>query len=86
MFDLYAEAGGNFIDTANRYTDGTSESMLGEFTAADRGRWVLATKYTLFSSKEHPTASGTARKNMVQSLEASLRRLNARVGWTDPDR
>jgi aryl-alcohol dehydrogenase-like predicted oxidoreductase len=75
MFDLFADAGGNFIDTANRYTEGTSETMLGEFIAADRGRWVLATKYTLFNSKEHPNASGNARKNMVQSLEASLRRL-----------
>ncbi|MBL0177291.1 MAG: aldo/keto reductase [Ignavibacteria bacterium] len=75
MFDMYMDAGGNFIDTANRYTEGTSETMLGEFMAADRGRCVLATKYTLFTSKDHPNASGNSRKNMVRSLEDSLRRL-----------
>ena len=75
IFDAYVAAGGNFVDTANRYTEGTSERFVGEFVAADRERFVLATKYTLFSRRDDPSASGNSRKNMVQSLEASLKRL-----------
>jgi aryl-alcohol dehydrogenase-like predicted oxidoreductase len=75
MFDAYAEAGGNFIDTANRYTEGTSEKIVGELVRSDRERFVVATKYTLYSRKGDPNASGNHRKNMVQSLEASLKRL-----------
>ena len=76
IFDAYAEAGGNFIDTANRYTNGTSEKFVGEFIASDRGHFVLATKYSLFTRHGDPNAAGNQRKNMVQSLEASLKRLN----------
>lgn len=75
MFDAYAEAGGNFVDTANRYTEGTSERLVGDFIAADREHFVLATKYSLFMRKGDPNFSGNHRKNMVQSLEASLKRL-----------
>ncbi len=75
MFDAYAEAGGNFVDTANRYTEGTAETFLGEFLAADRDHFVVATKYTLFDRRNDPSFSGNHRKNMVRSLEASLRRL-----------
>ncbi len=75
MFDAYAEAGGNFVDTANRYTEGTSESYVGDFIAPDRAHFVLATKYTLFTHRNDPNASGNHRKNMVQALEASLKRL-----------
>ena len=76
IFDAYVAAGGNFIDTANRYTEGASEQFVGEFTRADRGRFVVATKYTLFSRRDDPNAAGNQRKNMVQSLEASLKRLD----------
>lgn len=76
VFDAYAEAGGNFLDTANRYTEGTSEKYVGEFTAADRSHFVIATKYTLYNEKGDPNACGNHRKNLVQSLDASLRRLN----------
>ena len=76
MFETYADAGGNFFDTANRYTEGTSERLLGEFIGKERERYVVATKYSLFTSKEHPNASGNQKKNMVQALEASLKRLN----------
>jgi aryl-alcohol dehydrogenase-like predicted oxidoreductase len=76
VFDAYAEAGGNFLDTANRYTEGTSEKYVGEFTAADRGHFVIATKYTLYNEKGDPNACGNHRKNLVQSLDASLTRLN----------
>jgi aryl-alcohol dehydrogenase-like predicted oxidoreductase len=75
IFDAYVAAGGNFIDTANRYTEGTSERLVGEFVAAERERFVVATKYTLFTRKGDPNSAGNHRKNLVQSLEASLRRL-----------
>jgi len=75
MFDAYAGAEGNFIDTANRYTNGTSEQLVGEFIEKDRDHFVLATKYTLFTRRDDPNSSGNHRKNMLQSLEASLKRL-----------
>jgi len=75
IFELYAEASGNFIDTANRYTEGTSERIVGELVSTERERFVVATKYTLFTRTGDPNAAGNHRKNMVQSLEASLRRL-----------
>jgi aryl-alcohol dehydrogenase-like predicted oxidoreductase len=75
MFDLYIERGGNFIDTANFYTNGTSETWLGEFLAGRRDEIVLATKYTLCMRRGDPNAWGNHRKNLRQSLEASLRRL-----------
>ncbi|HMR62965.1 MAG TPA: aldo/keto reductase [Anaerolineae bacterium] len=75
IFDAYAEAGGNFVDTANRYTEGTSEKFVGDFIAADREHFVVATKYTLFMRRDDPNFSGNHRKNMVQALEASLKRL-----------
>jgi aryl-alcohol dehydrogenase-like predicted oxidoreductase len=76
MFDGFVEAGGNFIDTSNNYTDGTSEQYVGECIASDREHFVVATKYTLSTRKDDPNASGNQRKNMVQALEASLKRLN----------
>jgi aryl-alcohol dehydrogenase-like predicted oxidoreductase len=75
MFDAFVEAGGNFIDTACNYTDGQSEEILGELVATDRERFVVATKYTLTSRREDPNAGGNHRKNLVRTLEASLRRL-----------
>ncbi len=76
MFDAFAGAGGTLIDTANRYTEGTAERLVGEFIKKERERFVLGTKYTLFTRREDPNASGNHRKNMVQSLEASLKRLD----------
>lgn len=75
MFDAYGEAGGNFIDTAVNYTEGTSERFVGEFIASDRDHWVVATKYTLATRKGDPSFSGNHRKNMQRSLELSLERL-----------
>jgi len=75
MFDLYAAAGGNFIDTANRYTEGTSERYVGEFVKSDRDHFVVATKYTLYMRRDDPNFSGNHRKNMRHAVEASLRRL-----------
>ena len=76
LFDLYADAGGNFIDTANRYTEGTAEKYVGEFVAADREHFVVASKYTLKIRDGDPNFGGNQRKNMMQSLHASLKRLN----------
>lgn len=75
VFNEYVERGGNFIDTANVYTNGTSEKLVGEFIAEDRGRFVVATKYTLSSRPDDVNASGNHRKNLVQSIEKSLKRL-----------
>jgi aryl-alcohol dehydrogenase-like predicted oxidoreductase len=75
LYDAFREAGGNFIDTANFYTNGTSESFLGEFMKDHRQSVVLATKYTNAAPGTDPNAAGNHRKSMVQALEASLRRL-----------
>lgn len=75
IYDRYLEAGGNFIDTANRYTEGTSEKYVGEFIGSDREKIVLATKYTSYMRLGDPNSAGNHRKNMVQSLEASLKRM-----------
>ncbi len=75
MFDAFAEAGGNFIDTANLYTNGTSEKFVGEFIAGERSRFVVATKYTLNTRPDDPNGGGNHRKNLVQSLDESLGRL-----------
>ncbi len=75
VFDAYLEAGGNFIDTADFYTGGTSESWLGEFVRGRRDSLVLATKYTMCTTPGDPNAGGSHRKNLVQSLDASLKRL-----------
>lgn len=75
MFDAFVEAGGNFVDTAGNYTDGQSEELVGALSAPDREHFVIATKYTLTSRREDPNAGGNHRKNLVQALETSLRRL-----------
>jgi aryl-alcohol dehydrogenase-like predicted oxidoreductase len=75
IFDAFAGAGGNFVDTASNYTDGESESLVGEFTQHQRDRFVLATKYTLSLDHSDPNAGGNHRKSLVRSLEQSLRRL-----------
>jgi aryl-alcohol dehydrogenase-like predicted oxidoreductase len=75
IFNRFAEAGGNFIDTSNNYTDGTAERFVGEFVGPERERFVVATKYSLSLRKDDPNAGGNHRKNMRQALEGSLRRL-----------
>ena len=75
MFETFVDAGGNFVDTACNYTDGQSEEILGELVEPDRERFVIATKYTLTGRRDDPNAGGNHRKNLVQTLEASLRRL-----------
>src|ERR1700722_9552050 len=75
VYDAFREAGGNFIDTANLYTNGTSESLLGEFMQDHRQSMVLATKYTNTAPGTDPNTGGNQRKNMFQAIEASLKRL-----------
>jgi aryl-alcohol dehydrogenase-like predicted oxidoreductase len=79
IFDMFRESGGNFIDTACNYTEGTSEKFVGEFVASERDYYVIATKYTLRSRGENamdPNAGGNHRKNLMRSVESSLKRLN----------
>jgi aryl-alcohol dehydrogenase-like predicted oxidoreductase len=75
IFDAYREAGGNFIDTANLYTNGASERMVGEFLEGHRQEIVLATKYSNAAPGNDANAAGNHRKNMMQAVEASLKRL-----------
>ena len=75
QFELFAEAGGTLIDTANKYTNGSAESILGELLAADRDHFVVGTKYSLNMRDGDLNAGGNHRKSLVQALEGSLRRL-----------
>src|SRR5215813_3083814 len=79
IFEHFTQAGGNFIDTSNNYTDGTSERFVGEFVKSERDRYVIATKYTLRvnpSDQKHINLGGNSRKSMHRSVENSLRRLD----------
>jgi aryl-alcohol dehydrogenase-like predicted oxidoreductase len=75
MFKAFLDAGGNFVDTANRYTEGSSETIVGDLLGGIREQIVLATKYTLYMKQGDPNSGGNHRKNMVQALDNSLRRL-----------
>lgn len=79
IFEAFVEAGGNFIDTSNRYQEGMSEKLVGEFIASNRDDFVVASKYTLYdlyANLDDPNGSGSHRKNLVRSVEGSLKRLN----------
>lgn len=71
----YLDRGGNFLDTANKYADGNSEKTLGTLLRGKRDRVVLGTKFSATMDDTDPNGAGNQRKNLVQSLEASLRRL-----------
>ncbi|WP_296746757.1 aldo/keto reductase [Mesorhizobium sp.] len=77
MFDTYVEAGGNFFDTADLYTGGTSETWLGRFIAERglRDKAVIATKFTFNAEPGNPNAGGNGRKNILRAVDASLKRL-----------
>ena len=77
MFDAYADRGGNFFDTADLYTNGRSEEMLGAFVR-DRGsrdQAVIATKFSFNAQPGNPNAGGNGRKNIMRAVEGSLKRL-----------
>ena len=77
LFDTYVEAGGNFFDTADAYTGGTSETWLGAFIAERglRDRAVIATKFSMNLEGPDPNTGGNGHKNIVRALDASLKRL-----------
>ncbi len=77
VLDYYIDRGGNFIDTANFYTEGTSETLIGQFLEGRRSRVVLSSKYScVFGGKAtEPNEGGNHRKSLVQALDATLKRL-----------
>lgn len=75
IFNEYVERGGNFIDTANMYTNGTAEELIGSLLQGRREQLVIGTKYTLPMQPGNANSCGNHRKNMVSSAENSLRRL-----------
>jgi aryl-alcohol dehydrogenase-like predicted oxidoreductase len=78
IYAAYREAGGNFVDTANNYNQGTSEKILGRLISAEREAIVLATKFTFPfpTDRTNPNSSGSHRKSLRGSVEGSLRRLD----------
>jgi aryl-alcohol dehydrogenase-like predicted oxidoreductase len=75
ILSAYADAGGNFYDTANKYHGGETEEYLGRWLEGRRHQQVIATKYTLAMDHEDPNTAGNHRKNLVRSVEKSLERL-----------
>lgn len=75
ILDAYLEAGGNFVDTADIYGGGSSESVLGGLLGDRRESLVLASKYSCATDPDDLNAAGNHRKNLVRAVEASLRRL-----------
>lgn len=77
IFESYLDRGGNFVDTANNYTEGSAERLLGRFLEGRRDRVVVASKYTLSLQPGDPNASGNHRKSLMRSVESTLRRLGS---------
>ncbi|HTF80747.1 MAG TPA: aldo/keto reductase [Cytophagales bacterium] len=75
IMETFVNAGGNFLDTANRYTEGSSERIIGEYVKGNRDHFVIATKYSLHDNLSSLNASGNSRKNMFRSVHESLKRL-----------
>ena len=71
IFDMYVEKGGNFVDTADGYTGGISEQLVGKFIndTKSRDKIVLATKFTFNQSPGNPNAGGNGRKNIYRAIE-----------------
>ncbi len=83
IFNAFVEAGGNFFDTADAYSEGRSEALLGKFVAERkmRDQAVISTKFTVTSDPKNPNAGGNGRKNIMRAVDASLARLGA--DWID---
>lgn len=77
IFNAYVDAGGNFIDTADVYSSGRSEELIGGYIESRnlRDKLVLATKFTFNAESGNPNAGGNGRKNMYRAIDLSLRRL-----------
>jgi aryl-alcohol dehydrogenase-like predicted oxidoreductase len=93
MLDRFIDLGGNFIDTANMYTGGHSESIIGDHLGRDpakRDRVVIATKFSGNMMPKDPNGGGANRKSIFAACEASLRRLQTEyidlywLHWEDP--
>jgi aryl-alcohol dehydrogenase-like predicted oxidoreductase len=93
LMDRFIERGGNFIDTANIYTGGHSERIIGDHIgrdAAKRDRVVIATKFSGNMHRGDPNGGGANRKSIFANCEASLRRLQTDyidlywMHWEDP--
>lgn len=75
IYQAYREAGGNFVDTANVYNEGSSEVILGRLIAKERDAIVLSTKYSLLADRQDPNSGGSHRKSLRCAVEGSLSRL-----------
>lgn len=78
ILDAYIDRGGNFIDTANTYTKGHSEKIIGDHVGAEprkRDRLVIATKFLSNMYPGDPNGGGAQRKSVMEACEQSLRRL-----------
>jgi aryl-alcohol dehydrogenase-like predicted oxidoreductase len=93
LMDRFIERGGNFIDTANIYTGGHSEQIIGDHIGRDpakRDRVVIATKFSGNMRRGDPNAGGASRKSILSNCEASLKRLQTDyidlywMHWEDP--
>lgn len=84
IFTRYAEHGGNLLDTANNYTNGTSEAYVGELISADRDYFVVGTKYSLSSRSDDPNAGGNHRKNKHAGRAARMDRVPRAAGPVQP--
>src|SRR5258708_15261973 len=84
IFSRYLEEGGNFVDTADMYTNGRSEELVGKFIkdANVRDQVVLATKFTFNAQPGNPNAGGNGRKNTYRAIEGSRGRLQ--TAYTRP--
>jgi len=77
IFDRYVDAGGNSLDTADVYSEGKSEEIVGRLVKGSnlRDKLVIATKFTFNPEEGNPNSGGNGRKNAYRALEGSLRRL-----------
>ena len=76
IMTAYKDAGGNFIDTADKYHNGQTEEYIGRWLKGHRDSMVVATKYSLSMDHNDPNASGNQRKNLMRAVENSSQRLN----------
>jgi aryl-alcohol dehydrogenase-like predicted oxidoreductase len=75
VFHTFLDHGGNFLDTADFYTNGSSETIIGNFSQGIRDQLVITSKYTFNTDTQNSNAGGNQRKNMMRAVEQSLRRL-----------
>lgn len=71
IYAAYREAGGNFVDTANNYNQGTSEEIVGRLVASERDAVVLATKFTFPVDVDNPNSSGITERACGRASRAA---------------